>query len=72
MIQASEMRDPQQKYLAVTMAEDNLLRLNGFFFFFLFHAGFHVQRVDPGLKMWDTFALATVLTLKSDPEHPSQ
>jgi hypothetical protein len=23
---------------------------------------------DPGLKMWDTFALATVLTLKSDPE----
>jgi hypothetical protein len=26
---------------------------------------------DPGLKMWDTFALATVLTLKSDPEPPS-
>jgi hypothetical protein len=25
---------------------------------------------DPGLKMRDTFALATVLTLKSDPEHP--
>jgi hypothetical protein len=25
---------------------------------------------DPGLKMWDTFALATVLTLKSDPERP--
>jgi hypothetical protein len=23
---------------------------------------------DPGLKMWDTFALATVLTLKSYPE----
>jgi hypothetical protein len=23
-----------------------------------------------GLKMWDTFALATVLTLKSDPERP--
>jgi hypothetical protein len=26
---------------------------------------------DPGLKMWDTFALATFLTLKSDPERPS-
>jgi hypothetical protein len=25
---------------------------------------------DQGLKMWDTFALATVLTLKSDPERP--
>jgi hypothetical protein len=25
---------------------------------------------DPGLKMWDTFALATVLTLKFYPEHP--
>jgi hypothetical protein len=25
---------------------------------------------DPGLKMRDTFALATVLTLKSDPDHP--
>jgi hypothetical protein len=25
---------------------------------------------DPGLKMWETFALATVLTLKSDPERP--
>jgi hypothetical protein len=25
---------------------------------------------DPGLKMWDTFALATVLTLKSDQERP--
>jgi hypothetical protein len=25
---------------------------------------------DPGLKMWDTFALATLLTLKSDPERP--
>jgi hypothetical protein len=24
--------------------------------------------VDPGLKMRDTFALATVLTLKSDPD----
>jgi hypothetical protein len=23
---------------------------------------------DPGLKMWDTFALATVLTLKSNPD----
>jgi hypothetical protein len=23
---------------------------------------------DPGLKMWDTFALATVLNLKLDPE----
>jgi hypothetical protein len=23
---------------------------------------------DPGLKMWDTFALATVLTQKSDPD----
>jgi hypothetical protein len=23
---------------------------------------------DPGLKMWDTFALATVMTLKLDPE----
>jgi hypothetical protein len=26
---------------------------------------------DPGLKMRDTFALATVLTLKSDPQLPS-
>jgi hypothetical protein len=26
--------------------------------------------VDPGLKMWDNFALATVLTLKSDPDRP--
>jgi hypothetical protein len=25
---------------------------------------------DTGLKMWDTFALATVLTLKLDPERP--
>jgi hypothetical protein len=25
---------------------------------------------DPGLKMRDTFALATVLTLKSDPDRP--
>jgi hypothetical protein len=25
---------------------------------------------DSGLKVWDTFALATVLTLKSDPERP--
>jgi hypothetical protein len=25
---------------------------------------------DPGLKIWDTFTLATVLTLKSDPERP--
>jgi hypothetical protein len=27
---------------------------------------------DPTLQMWDTFALATVLTLKLDPERPSQ
>jgi hypothetical protein len=27
---------------------------------------------DPGLKMWDTFALASVLTLKSNLERPSQ
>jgi hypothetical protein len=26
---------------------------------------------DPGLKIWDTSALATVLTLKSDPDRPS-
>jgi hypothetical protein len=25
---------------------------------------------DPGLKMWDTFALATVLNLKLDPDRP--
>jgi hypothetical protein len=25
---------------------------------------------DPGLKMRDTIALATVFTLKSDPDHP--
>jgi hypothetical protein len=39
MIQASEMKDPPQKYLAVTMAEDNLLRLNGFFFLLSFSCG---------------------------------
>jgi hypothetical protein len=32
------------------------------------HAGYSTSYADPGLKMWETFALATVLTLKLDPD----